>query len=92
MTRVLQVETDTLMPPFGVAEVLVDATWLAASDPFRFWLQTHTDPVGPKFWRTAVLRECLPDPDGELMFVALSPVIRQPPRTALVRVAIGELQ
>lgn len=91
MTRVLQVDTDTLMPPFGVAEALLPT--LSGADLFRFWLQTHVDSVdGPRFWRTAVLRECLPDPDGELMFVPLSPVIREQPRTALVRVAIGALQ
>jgi hypothetical protein len=85
MPSVLTIETNTLMPPFGVATALapVDGTEL-----FLFWLQTHTDPLGAKFWRTAVLRECLPDPDGELMFVAMSPIVRHQPRTALVRVAL----
>lgn len=79
------IETNTQMPPFGVAEALAP---VRGTELFLFWLQTHTDPLGAKFWRTAVMRECLPDPDGELMFVALSPVIRQQPRTALVRVAL----
>lgn len=90
MQRVPEILTNMLMPPFGVAEAiaLVDSR-----DAFAFWLQTHTDTCnGPRFWRTAVMRECLPDPDSELTFVALSPIIRERPRTALVRVAVGELQ
>ncbi len=89
MSRVLQIETDTPMPPFGVAEALTPA-----SGPymFRFWLQTHTEPLGAKFWRTAVLRECLPNPADELLFVALAPVERIVPRTALVRIALGDAQ
>ena len=85
MPGTLRIETDAPMPPFGVAEVLAPVT---GPDLFLFWMQTHTEPLGPKFWRTAVLRECLPDPDGELMFVALSPVVRERPRTALVRIAL----
>jgi hypothetical protein len=80
------IETDTPMPPFGVAEAL--APLQSGPDLFRFWLQTHTEPMGAPFWRTAVLRECTPDPDGELTFVALAPVERRIPRTALVRVAL----
>jgi len=86
MSSVLPIETNTLMPPFGVAEVL--APGVSGTDQFLFWMQTHTDPLGPKFWRTAVLRECLPGPDDELTFVALSPVVRRQPRTALVRIAL----
>ena len=85
----LLIETDTSMPPFGVAEALTPA-----SGPylFRFWLQTHTEPLGPKFWRTAVARECTPDPDSELTFVALAAPERIVPRTALVRVALDEVK
>lgn len=92
MPQVLPIETDTLMPPFGVAEALVDETWLGHTDIFRFWLQTHAEPRGPLFWRTAILRECLPDPEIGLQFAADGPLMRQAPRTALVRVAVGELQ
>lgn len=86
MSRVLTIETNTLMPPFGVVEAIMPSA--CGPDEFLFWMQTHTDPLGPLFWRTAVMRECLPDPDGELMFVALSPIIRKPSRTALVRIAL----
>lgn len=86
MPGALTVETNTLMPPFGVVEAIMPN--VCGPDEFLFWMQTHTDPLGPKFWRTAVLRECLPDPDGELMFIALSPVIQQQSRTALVRIAL----
>jgi hypothetical protein len=86
----LQIETDTSMPPFGVAEALVP-DW-KSSTLFEFWLLSHNDNAtgfqGPRFWRTAVARECTPDPDSELTFVALAPVERRIPRTALVRVAL----
>jgi hypothetical protein len=85
MPGALTIETNTPMPPFGVAEALAPAT---GTELLLFWMQTHTDPLGAKFWRTAVMRECLPDPDSVLTFVALSPVTRQRPRTALVRVAL----
>jgi len=84
MPGTLRIETNTLMPPFGVAEALAP---VSGTELFLFWLQTHTDPLGAKFWRTAVMRECLPNPD-ELTFVALSPVVREQPRTALVRIAL----
>jgi hypothetical protein len=73
------------MPPFGVASALAP---IDGPDLFLFWLQTHTDVLGARFWRTAVMRECLPDPDGELTFVALAAPERIVPRTALVRVAL----
>lgn len=80
----LQIETDTLMPPFGVAAAL---SVKDEPDLFQFWLYTHTEPLGALFWRTAVMRECLPNPD-ELSFVALAAPARIVPRTALVRVAL----
>ena len=86
----LQVDTDTLMPPFGVAERLCDETWVTQpSDLFRFWLQTHVDAIGPRFWRAAVLRECLPDPVSDLRFEADGPLTQKQVRTALVRVTVG---
>jgi hypothetical protein len=86
MSRVLQIETDTPMPPFGVVEAI--APGHDTVDLMQLWLVSHTSGLGSLFWRAAVLRECLPNPD-ELEFVALSPVVRQQPRTALVRVAVG---
>lgn len=86
MSGVLTIETNTPMPPFGVVEAIMPSA--CGPDEFLFWMQTHTDPLGAKFWRTAVLRECLPNPDSELAFVALSPVVRQQSRTALVRIAL----
>lgn len=80
----LEIETDTPMPPFGVAAALAVKD---EPDLFLFWLYTHTEPLGATFWRTAVLRECLPNPD-ELSFVALAAPERIAPRTALVRVAL----
>lgn len=87
----LRIETDTQMPPFGVAEALIDTSVVQQPDLFQFWLLTHSpaSALGAAFWRTAVLRECLPDPVGDLEFVALAPVERIVPRTALVRVAVG---
>lgn len=80
------------MPPFGVAEALAPIDLVGSADLFQFWLQTHAELLGAKFWRTAVMRECLPDPDGELLFVSLSPLVQIAPRTALVRVALGGVQ
>jgi len=79
--------TDTKMPPFGVAESLVDmsritdlpptlAASFTPSDLFRFWLLSHDATLGALFWRTAVLRECLPSPDSTLDFVALGEPLR----------------
>ncbi len=80
-----EILTDSRMPPFGVAQMLVDYTRLGddpdpltalpSSDLFRFWLLSHTDMnvlYGAKLWRTAVLRECLPSPDAVLNFEALA--------------------
>jgi hypothetical protein len=88
------------MPPFGVAEALVDSasrgTALTGTDLFQFWLLTHDEAcvvTGSKFWRTAVLHECLPravDVDAGLQFVALAPPLRHYPRVALVRVDLDE--
>lgn len=92
------VTSDPEMPPFGVAEALVEcrATAFEQGDLFQFWLLTHSDDVahiGPTFWRTAVLRECLPravDVDAGLQFVALAPPLRHYPRTALIRIDLDE--
>jgi len=68
-----EIITDTPMPPFGVAEALVDKTE-HGPDLFRFWLLSHTDAnrvAGSRFWRTGVLRECLPSADEALTFTAL---------------------
>ena len=55
------------MPPAGVADLVLDG--LADSvERFRFWLLTHTEFNGQQFWRTAVLRVCLPDPALPLRF------------------------
>ncbi len=86
MPGTLKIETDMPMPPFGVVEAI--APGQDAIDLMQLWLLSHTSPLGSMFWRAAVIRECLPGPDDELVFVALSPVVRQQPRTALVRVAL----
>jgi hypothetical protein len=68
-----EIITDSVMPPFGVAELLVDKAE-HGPDLFRFWLLSHSDTnmiAGPRFWRTGVLRECLPSADGMLEFTAL---------------------
>jgi len=73
-----EIVTDSQMPPFGVAEALLGPT----ADLFQFWLLTHHDNalvVGPQFWRTAVLRECLPraiDIAAGLQFTALAEPLR----------------
>jgi len=85
MPRVLQIETDTPMPPFGVVEAI--APGHDAIDLMQLWLLSHTSALGVLFWRAAVLRECLPNPD-ELSFVALAAPERSVPRTALVRIAL----
>jgi hypothetical protein len=69
-----EIITDTAMPPFGVAQLLVGDT-VPSTDLFRFWLLSHTDVnmiAGPRFWRTAVLRECLPDVDAALEFTTFT--------------------
>jgi hypothetical protein len=84
-----EIITDTPMPPFGVAELLVDCTRLGATpdpltaltstDLFRFWLLSHTDTnmiAGPRFWRTGVLRECLPSADSAMEFMALGELLQ----------------
>jgi len=73
-----EILTDTPMPPFGVAEALVDKVE-HGPDLFRFWLLGHADVncvAGPRFWRTGVLRECLPSPDTALDFEALAEPLR----------------
>jgi hypothetical protein len=72
-----EIITDTTMPPFGVAETLVPAG-VPAHETFAFWLSTHRDdtwPTGQRFWRTAVLRECLPSDATELAFEAIAPLV-----------------
>lgn len=54
--------TDTSIPPLGVADMLLGTT-TDSVERFAFWLQSHNEPLAPRFWRTAVLRECLPDPE-----------------------------
>lgn len=74
--------TDTEMPPYGVAEALTsgNSTLTQHGDLFRFWLLTHTARIslvtGPLFWITAVLRECLPEPDGNMDFIAIGEPLR----------------
>jgi hypothetical protein len=74
-----EIITDSCMPPFGVAEVLLGTQ----PDLFQFWLLTHRQDIalvtGPMFWRTAVLRECLPreiDVAAGLQFTALAEPLR----------------
>jgi hypothetical protein len=72
-----EIITDTPMPPFGVAELLVD--YGLGPDLFQFWLLSHTDTnvfAGRRFWRTGVLRECLPGVDSALEFAALGEPLR----------------
>jgi hypothetical protein len=72
-----EVITDTSMPPFGVAEALVNKAE-HGPDLFRFWLLSHTDAnmiAGSRFWRTGVLREYLPSADGTLTFQALGELL-----------------
>jgi hypothetical protein len=43
------------------------------ADRFRFWLLTHGSYQGERFWRTAVLRECLPS--GEALEFAAGEIL-----------------
>lgn len=63
----MNVRTDTKMPPMGVVEEICTASPV---DKFMVWLATHDLSLvdGARFWRVAVLRECLPNPDGEFEF------------------------
>lgn len=77
MPRVHQILTDTPMPPFGVAESLMPDQ--KGPDLFAFWLVSHHDTEiwrAREFWRTAVLRECLPSADANLDFVALGELLQ----------------
>jgi len=59
------------MPPLGVAHTLLSDVEPDSVERFHFWLLTHTKGVrGETLWRTIVLRECLPDPQGALDFTA----------------------
>lgn len=64
-----EIITDTAMPPFGVAQLLVGDT-VPSTDLFRFWLLSHAAAEGRRFWRTAVLRECLPSAATVMEFTA----------------------
>lgn len=66
------------MPAFGVALTLVGDV-VKHGELFSFWLESHADQnalVGPAFWRTGVLRKCLPAPDADLHFEALAEPFR----------------
>jgi hypothetical protein len=54
----------------GVADALLCEIEPDSAERFRFWLLTHTNYQGATLWRTAVLRECTPDPQGVLEFTA----------------------
>jgi hypothetical protein len=54
----------------GVADLILQEVEPDSVERFRFWLFTQASPFGEEFWRTAVLRECVPDPGGVLSFVA----------------------
>lgn len=60
--------SDPAYPPMGVADALLHDVEPDNIARFRFWLLTHESRQGATFWRTAVLRECTPDPSGELDF------------------------
>lgn len=85
-----QIQTDTTLPPFGVAQSLALDSVGSVPDLFRFWLVSHAYPLAARFWRTAVLRECLPDPTSDLNFEALAPLTRHGHRTMLIRTAMPE--
>ena len=62
-----RIQTDSPHPPLGVVDdLLPDSSYL---DRWVIWMQTYAAPEGHKFWRTAVMRECLPH--GELDFIAV---------------------
>ncbi len=72
MPGTLRIVTDTPMPPLGVAVLL--APDVPGPDIYAFWLNSHRDVnmyEGKRFWRTAVMRECLPSTDDVLDFIAL---------------------
>jgi hypothetical protein len=57
----------------GIAdEFLKDSA--SSPDRFLFWLLSTggCTELGARFWRTVVLRECLPSPEAELSFEAFS--------------------
>lgn len=55
------------MPSMGIADTLLSPR-LDAPERFQFWLLSHTSPLGEAFWWRTILRECLPDPNAELIF------------------------
>lgn len=67
------------MPPLGVMDDIADYLVNPPTHAERFllWLATHDHNLvdGPRFWRTAVLRECTPNPDDELDFVAFEAML-----------------
>ncbi len=65
----MTIVTFPVMPPLGVAVELVPAA--SQADVVAFWLRTHHEHLAPRFWRTAVARECTPAPDADLIFEAV---------------------
>lgn len=61
--------------PAGVADVLLREAAPDSTERFRFWLLTQASPMGEVFWRAAVLRECTPDPVGQLDFVSCAALL-----------------
>lgn len=59
------------MPPLGVAVELCQRFVKSQPDLVAFWVKTHEVRNGQQFWRTAVLRECLPSIDASLTFEAI---------------------
>lgn len=63
--------TFPVMPPLGVAVELCQHFVTSQLDIVAFWLKTHEAHNGRQFWRTAVMRECLPSVDDNLIFEAV---------------------
>lgn len=69
--RTSPTQSDPRFPPMGVVDELLKTTGADSYERFLCWLFTSTcTELGARFWRTAVLRECLPSPDQELTFEA----------------------
>ena len=65
-----KIRSEPEMPPLGVCHLLAPDS-VDGPDQLRFWLLTHNSFDGKRFWRVAVLRECLPAADDGLEFEAL---------------------
>jgi hypothetical protein len=67
-----QSRSDPTYPPMGVADELLKNA-ADSVERFQFWLfASACTELGARFWRTAVLRECLLPPETEPVFEALA--------------------